>query len=109
MENRSEKITEFMAAHKELSLVIKYPPFSTSISKRNTYRDELLAEELKINLAGVESLDNPYAGFRTSWQKDIDKALGYMQQYGENIWDAREAGLKAAGKSPDDNDVPLDI
>lgn len=109
MEDMSTNNQAFMDAHKQLSLAIKYPPFSTSITKRNKYRDELLAEELKMNREGLESNDRPFAKFKVTWQDDIDESMLYMKRYGDDYSDAKDAALKAENKSPDDNDVPLDF
>ena len=97
----------YMEAHKELSVLLRYPPFS-SISERDEETGKWLGE-----IAGEEMTDfhneviepavedqgptykiegEPFEEFIEKWQEELEEAELYQSRYGDDF----DAAAKAA-------------
>lgn len=108
---------DFKEKHKEYSLILNYPPFTTSIKKRNSYMQDAQKEEQRIialMLAGDESaFERMYSTVEAKWADDLEEARLYQKRYPNNPEEAQKAVLKMEGREnntfPEDDDLPESI
>jgi hypothetical protein len=105
---------EFMEKHKEYSLILNYPPFTTSIKKRDSYMEDAQKESSRIMTlaqAGDEkAYDRMFSTLEAKWADDIEEARLYQKRYPDNPEEARMVVLKMEGREnntfPEDDDLP---
>jgi len=105
---------EFMEKHKEYSLILNYPPFTTSIKKRDSYMEDAQKESSRImNLAQAgdeKAYDRMFSTLEAKWADDIEEARLYQKRYPDNPEEARMVVLKMEGREnntfPEDDDLP---
>lgn len=107
---------EFIQKHKEYSLLLDWPPFSTSHKKSDGYRDDVIAEDKRIMAAAEAGEDDAYermySTLEAKWADDLEEARLYQKRYPNSRNEAKQAALKAEGKEnqtwEDDSDIPSD-
>lgn len=105
---------DFKEKHKEYSLILNYPPFTTSIKKRNSYMQDAQEEERRIIAmmqAGDESaFERMFSTVEAKWADDLEEARLYQKRYPNNPEEAQKAVLKMEGREnntfPEDDDLP---
>lgn len=108
---------EFMEKHKEYSSFLDWPPFSTSLKKREEFKSDVKKEETRIlNLANANdenAYDRMFSTIDAKWEDDLDEARLYKKRYADNPEEAQKAVLKLEGRDNvdpmDDGDIPLGL
>lgn len=87
---------EFMQKHKEYSLYLDYPPFSTSKKKSESYKQDVQQEISRIlSLSDDEKEDaRMFSTVTAKWADDIDEARLYQKRYGDNKEEAQKVVYK---------------
>jgi len=103
----------FYEKHTKYSTLVKYPPFSISIKKSNSFFDDLNKEEDRIfsekSAGNEDAFSRAFSTIEVKWQDDIDEALLYQKRHGNDIVAAKKAAMELNGLDEDDDDVPLFI
>lgn len=86
-------MSEFMQKHKEYSLYLDYPPFSTSQKKSEAYTQDLQQEISRIfSLSDEEKEDaRMFSTVAAKWADDLDEARLYQKRYGDDYKGKEEA------------------
>jgi hypothetical protein len=84
---------EFMEKHREYSLYMDYPPFSTSMKKTEEYREDCKKEIKRIfSLSDEEKEDaRMFSTVAAKWADDLDEARLYQKRYGDSLKGKEEA------------------
>jgi hypothetical protein len=105
---------EFMEKHKEYSLILDWPPFTTSIKKRDSYMEDAQKEVSRINdlvVSGDEkAYDRMFSTLEAKWADDLEEARLYQKRYPNNPEEAQKVVLKMEGREnntfDNDDDLP---
>ena len=105
---------EFKQKHKEYSLILNYPPFTTSIKKRESYEKDVQGEINRImTLAQADdekAYDRMFSTLEAKWADDLEEARLYQKRYPSNPEEAQKVVLKMEGREnntfPEDDDLP---
>lgn len=108
---------EFMNKHKEYSLILNYPPFSTSLKKRDEYKEDMQAENRRIGLlvqdGDEKAYDRMFSTLEAKWADDLEEARLYQKRYPDNPAEARKVVLKMEGREnntyANDDDLPMGL
>lgn len=108
---------DFVQKHKEYSLILNYPPFSTSLKKREEYSGDIRSEDQRIIAlakAGDEkAYDRMFSTLEAKWADDLEEARLYQKRYPDNPAEAQKVVLKMEGREnntfADDNDLPMGL
>lgn len=105
---------EFVKKHGEYSKMLMYPPFTTSLKKREDYMADLQKESNRIatliSQDDESALERMYSTLEAKWADDLDEARLYQKRYPDNPKDAQQAVLKMEGRDGGiDADLPLGI
>lgn len=108
---------EFMLKHKEYSLILDWPPFTTSLKKRKEFKQDVQKETERIlslaNSKDENAYDRMYSTVDAKWADDLDEARLYQKRYADNPEEAQKAVLKLEGRENadpmDDGDLPTGI
>jgi hypothetical protein len=76
--------------HKELSLLLDFPPFSIDEKQRQMFSHEFIH-------AIDDQEDDPYAGVMKKWADEIDEARMYQKRYSDDPEAATQAAAKLQG------------
>ena len=84
---------EFKEKHKEYSLYLDYPPFSTSRKKTEEYTEDCKKEISRIfSLSDEEKEDaRMFSTVAAKWADDLDEARLYQKRYGDSMKGKEEA------------------
>lgn len=108
---------EFLQKHKEYSLILNYPPFTTSIKKREDYMSDVQAEDRRIMALSQandeKAYDRMFSTLEAKWSDDLEEARLYQKRYPENPAEAQKVVLKMEGREnntfADDDDLPMGL
>jgi len=92
-----ERLTANGDAHTDLSIMMKYPPFSVYEDKRNSLRDAMMeaSEEIALEMNKTDKApENGYAKVMQKFANDIEEARLYQKRYGSNWREAQKAAMK---------------
>lgn len=112
-----EMSQEFVEKHREYSQLLDYPPFSTSLKKREAYMEDLQAEDRRIIEAtqrgeSTKSIQM-FSVVETKWSKDLSVARRYQKRFPNTPAEAQRVELEKQGRSnntyADDGDLPMGI
>lgn len=107
-----EETESFVDKHREYSILGKYPPFSISMKKRESYYADVIEEGNRIQSkekAGDEdALERMFSTLEVKWNDDLEEARLYQKRYGDDMVAAQKAAIKLNGLDEDDLDVPLE-
>jgi hypothetical protein len=105
--------SNFYEKHVEYSVLSSYPPFSTSLKKRDQYREDLTAEDLriasKVNTEDEDAEERMYSTLEVKWSDDLDEARLYQKRYGKDVREAQKVAIEREGLNPEGLDVPSDV
>jgi hypothetical protein len=108
---------DFVQKHKEYSLILNYPPFSTSLKKREEYASDIRSEDARI-ISLIQDNDEKayermYSTLEAKWADDLEEARLYQKRYPNNPEEAQKVVLKMEGREnntfADDNDLPMGL
>jgi len=108
---------DFVQKHKEYSLILDYPPFSTSLKKREEYQGDIRSEDARI-ISLIQNNDEKayermYSTLEAKWADDLEEARLYQKRYPKNPEEAQKVVLKMEGREnntfADDNDLPMGL
>lgn len=101
----------FHEKHKEYSTLMQYPPFSISIKRAREFNADFLKEEdrvfSEVNAGNEDAYSRAFSTLEAKWMDDIEEARLYKKRYQDSPSEAREAAMKMANLTTDDEDVPL--
>lgn len=97
-----DELATFQDKHKELSILLDYPPFSIDRSKRENFRLGIIGEEERIRNTG--DMSRPFSTLEVQLQDDLDEARLYQKRYGSPK-KAQDAALEMNNMSADDEGV----
>lgn len=108
---------DFVEQHREYSLILDYPPFSTSLKKRKEYQSDMKTEDeriISLVQAGDEkAYERMFSTLEAKWADDLEEARLYQKRYPNNPEDAQKAVLKMEGREnntfADDEDLPMGL
>lgn len=108
---------DFLQKHKEYSLILNYPPFSTSLKKREEYSGDIASEDQRIIAlaqAGDEkAYDRMFSTLEAKWADDLEEARLYQKRYPDNPAEAQKVVLKMEGREnntfANDDDLPMGL
>ena len=107
------KNSDFYEKHVEYSVLSSYPPFSISLKKREDYRDDLAAEDLriasKIKAEDEDAMERMYSTLEVKWSDDLEEARLYQKRYGKDQREAQKVAVEREGLDPEGLDVPSDV
>jgi hypothetical protein len=108
-------VEEFMSKHKEYSLILDWPPFTTSLKKRKEYKQDVQKETERILSASGEEggMERMYSTLEAKWADDLEEARLYQKRYADKPEEAQKAVLKMEGRENvdpmDDGDLPTGL
>jgi hypothetical protein len=110
-------VEEFMQQMKDFSLILDWPPFTTSLKKREEFKEDVQKETKRIlslaNAKEENAYDRMYSTVNAKWADDLDEARLYQKRYADNPEEAQKAVLKLEGRDNvdpmDDGDIPLGV
>ncbi len=94
-----EQMAAFHGKHKELSILLDYPPFTISRTKRKEFQDGIISAEQE--MTRTDKWDRPFSTLEVKWDDDLEEARLYQKRYG-NPYDAQQAAMKLNNIVPDD-------
>jgi hypothetical protein len=108
---------EFMQKHKDYSLILDWPPFTTSLKKRKEFKADVQKETGRIlalaNAKDENAYDRMFSTIDAKWADDLDEARLYQKRYADNPEEAQKAVLKLEGRenndTMNDEDLPSGI
>ncbi len=106
-----------MQQMKDFSLILDWPPFTTSLKKREEFKEDVQKETKRIlslaNAKEENAYDRMYSTVNAKWADDLDEARLYQKRYADNPEEAQKAVLKLEGRDNvdpmDDGDIPLGV
>ena len=106
-----------MQQMKDFSLILDWPPFTTSLKKREEFKGDLQNETKRIlalaNAKEENAYERMYSTVNAKWADDLDEARLYQKRYADNPEEAQKAVLKLEGRDNvdpmDDGDIPLGV
>lgn len=108
---------DFVQKHKEYSLILSYPPFSTSLKKRQEYQKDVQEEGGRIiALAQADdekAYDRMFSTLEAKWADDLEEARLYQKRYPDNPAEAQKVVFKMEGREnntyANDDDMPMGL
>ena len=91
--------------HKELSLLLNYPPFTLDQDDHEEFRLAIIAvpEEQAALFRRTQTMDgDAYAQLEEEFAGDIEEAKLYQSRHGDDFVAAQEAGVADSGMAEDD-------
>lgn len=89
-EAHDARMGELAETHKELSLLVDYPPFSINPKEQNNF-----VEDFTLGLD--EDEDDPFAEVMQKWAEEIEEARMYQKRYPNDSEAATQAAAKIQG------------
>ena len=89
-EAHADRMGELVETHKELSLLVEYPPFSIDSKQQNNF-----IEAFTLGMDDEE--DDPFAEVMQKWADEIDEARMYQKRYPNDPEAATQAAAKIQG------------
>lgn len=107
----------FVQKHTEYSKILDYPPFSTSLKKRDAYTGDCQREVARImsaaNAEDENAHDRMFSTVEAKWADDLEEARLYQKRYPDNPQEAQIVVLKLEGREnntyADDDDLPMGL
>jgi len=112
-----EMSQEFVEKHREYSQLLDYPPFTTSLRKRDAYMEDVQAEDKRIIEATQRGESSKsiqmFSVVETKWLKDLSVARRYQKMFPNSPVEAQRVELEKQGRSnntyANDDDLPMGI
>jgi len=89
-EAHAARMGELVETHKELSLLVDYPPFSIDLKQQNNF-----IEDFTLGIDDEE--DDPFAEVMQKWADQIEEARMYQKRYPNDPEAATQAAAKIQG------------
>lgn len=94
-----EQMAAFHEKHKELSVLLDYPPFTINRKKRKDFQEGIISAETEMRR--TNNYERPFSTLEVRLDDDLEEARLYQKRYG-NPYDAQQAAMKLNNIVQDD-------